>query len=98
MKKLVVQYLTSYRGLTVTKKSWFRHVIDPYIIIGFPMGAIFFILSLFAASGIPCLLSDGVPVVGIQAFIAGLVIVFVGMPLLCAFAGSIAWIMSKFER
>ena len=84
--------------MTVTRKSWLRHVVDPFIVIGIPLAIFFFVLSLFAAAGVPCLLSDGEPVVGISAFITGLALSFVAIPLMCVFVGSIAWFMSMWSE
>ena len=93
MKKWLNYYLTAYRGLAVRNKSWLRHVVDPFIVIGIPLAIFFFVLSLFAAAGVPCLLSDGEPVVGISAFITGLALSFLAIPLMFVFVGSIAWLM-----
>ena len=95
MKKLLSHYLAAFRSLAVTKKSWSRYVIDLFIVIGLPIGIVFLILSFFAAGGVPCLLSDGEPVVGIPAILTGLAIAFVFVPFLCVFVGSIAWIMNR---
>ena len=92
IRSILRAYSDHAKRLGASRKPWSQHVLDPMIAIGLPLSIIFVILSVVAYAGVPCLVSDGVPVTGPDALKQGLGVALLAIPLGCLFVGSIAWL------
>jgi hypothetical protein len=95
MKNLFQTYARASRRVMSRGRCWRSYVIDLLIVGGIPMALVFLILGLFATAGFPALESGGKTITGVEALVTSLMISFVGIPFLCVFVGSIAWLMHE---
>lgn len=95
MKSLLQTYIRASKRVASRGRCWHNYVIDLFIVGGIPMAMVFLILGFFASAGFFTLESSGKAIFGIEALTTSLLISFVGIPLLCVFVGSIAWLMHE---
>jgi hypothetical protein len=95
MNQLFQIYTRACRRVVSRGRCWRSYVFDLLIVGGIPLALVFLLLGVLAFAGIPALESDGVLITGVEALMTSLIISLVGIPLLCVFVGSIAWLMHE---